>query len=155
MKRVLFVCTGNICRSPLAEAIFRHKVKLAGSDGQWIADSAGTHNYHAGERPDPRSLKVAQMNGIQTEGIRAKQIKRSDFEEFDLILAMDQGHVQWLQNICPPEYLSKIHLFMAYAGEGEVDVPDPYYGDFSEFEDVYAMCDAALNKMIASLLVLN
>lgn len=141
--RILFVCTGNICRSPLAEAVFRHKVSLCGLSDRVIIDSAGTHGYHIGERPDPRTLRIAAMNHIPTEGIRARQIKNTDFEEFDLILGMDRGHVRLLKDRADPVYHGKIRLFMEAAGQDNIDVPDPYYGDFSEFEAIFHQINAA------------
>lgn len=147
-QRILFVCTGNICRSPLAEAVLRHKIALVGRSGEFDVDSAGTHDYHVGERPDPRTIRIATLNGILTEGIRARQVEMSDFEDFDLIFGMDTGHVRHLKKMAPPDYHHKIHLYLEYAGAGVADVPDPYYGGFEGFEEIYKMIDKASNKLI-------
>lgn len=141
IRHVLFVCTGNICRSPLAEAVMRHKITQNGLDV--ICDSAGTHDYHVGERPDPRTLEIARQYGVGTEGIVARQVKTPDFGDFDLILAMDSEHLRHLQRICPPSYQAKIQLFDAE------DIPDPYYGDFSGFEDVYRRVENGCNVLIS------
>lgn len=147
-QRILFVCTGNICRSPLAEAVLRHKIALVGRSGEFDVDSAGTHDYHVGERPDPRTIRIATLNGILTEGIRARQVEMSDFEDFDLIFGMDTGHVRHLKKMAPSEYHHKIHLYLEYAGAGAADVPDPYYGGFEGFEEIYVMINAASDKLI-------
>jgi len=150
-QHILFVCTGNICRSPLAEAVLRHHVMQAGRGHDIHVDSAGTHDYHVGECPDPRTLKIAEMKGISTDGIRARQVESADFSKFDLILGMDQGHVAHLKRISPPEFYSKIHLFMDFAGADMVDVPDPYYGGFEGFQDIFGMIDGTLKKFDLTL----
>ena len=156
--RILFVCTGNICRSPLAEAVFRHKIAQAGHDRDIIVDSAGTHDYHVGDRPDPRTLKIAEMNAIPTDGILARQVKKSDFSDFDLILGMDKGHVIHLKRIAPLEYHHKIHLFLDFTGAGQADVADPYYGEFEGFEAMFRVIngtperfDLTLSKILCKL----
>lgn len=148
MQRILIVCTGNICRSPLAEAVLRHKIQTAGRQADIVVDSAGTHGYHVGERPDPRTLKIADMNGIPTTGITARKVHNSDFEDFDLILGMDEGHVRHLKNISSGDYHHKIHLFMDYAGQGAIDVPDPYYGGFEGFEEIFEMIERAAKNLV-------
>lgn len=147
-RHILFVCTGNICRSPLAEAVLRHKITLVGRAGEIVVDSAGTQDYHVGERPDPRTIKVATINSVPTEGIRARQVEMSDFERFDLILGMDAGHVRHLKKMSPPEFHHRIHLYLEYTGAGVADVPDPYYGGFEGFEEVYDMINQASDKLI-------
>lgn len=140
-KKILMVCTGNICRSPMAEAVFRH---LAHKENlNILVDSAGTHGYHTGERPDHRTLKICAEKGIPAENIRARKLVIADFDAFDLILAMDAGHLSHMLAMAPQEQLSKIHLLMAYAGLGDIDVPDPYYGDMSDFIKVYQMVSLA------------
>lgn len=145
--RILFVCTGNICRSPLAEAVARHKLVKSGMEKSVIVDSAGTHGYHIGDRPDPRTLKIAHQNQIPTEGIVARQVKMDDFDEFDLILTMDNGHLRHLQAMATPMYHHKIHLFLDYAEQVQDDVADPYYGDFSGFEEMYRVIDKATKNL--------
>src|SRR4249920_1354347 len=128
MRRVLFVCSGNICRSPLAEAIFRHLAKEAGLEGRFDIDSAGTHGWHEGEPADPRARRVGLRHGMAVTSL-ARPVEPSDFERFDLILAMDRGHRRELRARCPPGQRDKIRLMREFdhtAGQ-DVDVPDPYY----------------------------
>src|SRR5690606_21957555 len=101
LTRVLFVCTGNICRSPTAEGVFRHLLREAGMDGRIGADSAGTHGYHVGEAPDRRTVACARRRGIDLSGLRARRVRAGDFEDFDLILAMDRGHLARLRELAP------------------------------------------------------
>lgn len=147
-QQILFVCTGNICRSPLAEALFRHKLALAGRNGDMNVDSAGTQAHHVGERPDPRTIKIAAANGVSTDGIRARQVEMSDFQRFDVILGMDAEHCKHLKKMAPPEYRHKIHLFLEYASGQAVDVADPYYGEFEGFEEMFAVIDRASDDLI-------
>lgn len=148
-RKIIFVCTGNICRSPMAEAVFRHMVS-AGT-AEITVDSAGTHGYHIGERPDHRTLKVCAEKGIPTENIRARKLELRDFSEFDLILGMDSGHVAHLKAIAPKESSAKIHLFMEFAGMEANDVPDPYYGGVDDFYIVYQMVDVGCRKILSNL----
>lgn len=137
MKRVsiLFVCMGNICRSPLAEGIFAHLVDEAGVADRYTVDSAGTGGWHQGDRPDRRSIATAQNHGVDISRQRARQIKTEDFNDFDLILAMDRDNLAALEKSAP--HGANIHLFGDTAlGTGE-DIPDPYYGGPGGFELVY------------------
>lgn len=152
MTRVLFVCTGNICRSPTAEGVFRHLLHEAGLDGRIQADSAGTHDYHAGEAPDRRTVACARRRGIDLSGLRARQVRAGDFEEFDLILAMDRGHFARLRLLAPEAARDRIRLFMDFAPASAArEVPDPYYGGENHFEETYALIEAAARGLVAHL----
>lgn len=133
----------------MAEAIARHKIRLIGLDNVLHVGSAGTHAYHVGERPDPRTLNLCDKKGIATQGILARQIAPSDFKDLDLILGMDQGHISHMKNISHPDFHSKIALIMDYVGFGEQDVPDPYYGGIEGFQEVYDMLDRGLGRLIS------
>jgi protein-tyrosine phosphatase len=135
---VLFVCTGNICRSPTAAGVFAHLVREAGLQDRISVESAGTHGYHAGHPPDERAQHHAKGRGYDLSALRARQVSPDDFERFDLIVAMDRGHQRLLQQLAPPEYLGKIRMLVA----GH-DVPDPYYGGPEGFERVLDMVEAA------------
>jgi len=132
---VLFVCTGNICRSPTAEGVFRHLVAAEGLQQRVLADSAGTHDYHVGEKPDRRSLLAAAARGYDLSGLRARQFSSGDFDNFDYLLAMDRGHLAVLNRLAPAEHRKKIAMFLDFSRSftGE-DVPDPYYGGVQGFE---------------------
>src|SRR5260370_29037926 len=126
---VLFVCTGNICRSPTAEAIFRKLAAQAGLAEVILADSAGTHDYHIGEPPDPRAQDAAAKRGYDLSGLRARRFEQADFQRFDLILAMDRDHHSILLRMAQPSAAPKLKLMMSYARRfKEEEVPDPYYG---------------------------
>lgn len=154
MPAVLFVCTGNICRSPTAEGVFRRLVREAGLEDRIRADSAGTHDYHVGEPPDARALDHASRRGYDLSRLRARQIARRDFAEFDLILAMDRGHLRILQRLCPLESRHKLRLFMPFAARQASDeVPDPFYGDPGDFERVLDMVEAAAGGLLSHLRV--
>ncbi len=142
--RILFVCMGNICRSPTAEGVFRHLLRGEGCD-EWIAtDSAGTHGYHIGEPPDERARETALRRGIDLSDLRARRVAREDFDLFDYILAMDQENYQALRAICPPVHRGKLRLFMDFAPDyGIREVPDPYYGGPRGFEQVFDLVEAA------------
>ena len=108
MTRILFVCTGNICRSPTAEGVARHFIETGGLGARIEVDSAGTQGYHAGEAPDPRTQKIARQRGYDLSGLRARKLEMSDFQEFDLLLAMDRGHLEAMRRLCPPDLESWI-----------------------------------------------
>ena len=144
MKKVLFVCTGNICRSPTAEGVLRHLAKQAGMEIH--VESAGTHGYHVGSPPDERALHHAKGRGYDLSAQRARQVRRRDFEHFDLIVAMDRGHLQILRQNCPPQHQGKLRLLV----DGH-DVPDPYYGGPEGFEQVLDMVEAACLGLLSEL----
>jgi protein-tyrosine phosphatase len=139
---VLMVCTGNICRSPTADGLLRHRLREAGLHERVLVDSAGTHGYHVGDPPDRRSTAKARSYGVDLGMLRARQVEAADFQRFDLILAMDQGHYDILLQRCPPPHRGKVKLYLDYAPGFGREVPDPYYGSEDGFETVWRMCDA-------------
>jgi protein-tyrosine phosphatase len=142
--KVLFVCMGNICRSPTAEGVFRHLIKEQGTADRFFIDSAGTHAYHVGEQPDRRAQQTARARGIDLSFIRARKVTRSDFAEFDYIFAMDSDNYDNLVSICPAEHQDKIQLFLEFASNySDRDVPDPYYGGQNGFEYVFDLVEDA------------
>jgi len=152
MPSVLFVCTGNICRSPTADGVFRHFVREAGLDAKVRVDSAGTHDYHVGEPPDERAQHHALRRGYDLGALRARQVAHGDFEQFDLLLAMDRGHLRILQRLAPPEHRHKLRLFMEFASARHRDeVPDPYYGGSRGFEEVLDMIEDAAHGLLEDL----
>lgn len=146
MKRVLFVCTGNICRSPTAEGVFRQFADVAGIEVE--ADSAGTHGYHIGEPPDPRTVAAAAKRGFDLKPLRARRVKREDFNQFDLILAMDRAHLAHLEAMRPKDARAAVKLFLDYHPETKRDVPDPYYGGPEGFEHVLDLVEAGSRKLL-------
>lgn len=151
IRSVLFVCAGNICRSPLAEGIFGHVLANAGRQADFHLDSAGTGGWHEGDKPDPRSINVAKDNGIDISKQRARKIRLNDYSSFHLILAMDRDNLANLKRLSSLENQEKIHLFQTYTTGTVEDIPDPYYGGPEDFEQVYRMlskgCSALLNKL--------
>ena len=143
-RSILFVCLGNICRSPMADAIARHATQGMG----FTIDSAGTGAWHAGEAADPRTLEVLERHGIAYDG-RARQVVPEDFERFDLILAMDRENVVNLLRQCPPGHRKKLHLVLEPLGDG-LEVGDPYYGGPEGFDRAYAQLTEAISYWIAS-----
>ncbi len=153
MIRVLFVCMGNICRSPTAEGVFRHKLHEKRLVNRVETDSAGTHGYHAGEAPDQRSQQAAAKRGYDLSRIRARKIAVLDMEYFDLILAMDRNSLESLRLICPSSQYDRLGLFMDYAKHFDDDeVPDPYYGLGQGFDLVLDMVEDATNGLIDEIL---
>lgn len=152
MVRVLFVCMGNICRSPTAEGVVRGHLKTSELAGQVEIDSAGTHAYHVGEPPDLRAQKAAQGRGYDLSGLRARKVSAADFIRFDYILAMDRDNLSLLREACPPEHRHKLKLFLEYAANFDEDeVPDPYYGGAAGFEHVLDLIEDAARGLVGSL----
>ncbi|HTY02478.1 MAG TPA: low molecular weight protein-tyrosine-phosphatase [Rhodocyclaceae bacterium] len=152
MVKVLLVCMGNICRSPTAEGVLRTHLERAGLSGEVEVDSAGTHAYHIGEPPDPRSQKVAATRGYNLSGLRARRVVAADFLRFDYILAMDRDNLAVLKEACPVEEQHRVALFLDYASAGSADeVPDPYYGGPDGFEYVLDLIEEASTGLIDHL----
>jgi protein-tyrosine phosphatase len=153
--RVLFVCMGNLCRSPTAEAVFQQYVERAGLARRIEIDSAGTHCV-SGRAPDKRAQIVAKRRGYQLRSVGARQISERDFAEFDYILAMDQDNLAVLQSICPPEHAHKLGLLMEYASrhDGRTEVPDPYFSGPQSFETVLDMIEDAAEGLLSHLRIL-
>ena len=150
--RVLFVCMGNICRSPTAEGVFKHIVEQSELAGCVVSDSAGTHDYHIGDPPDLRAQAAAARRGYDLSSLRGRQVSRSDFSEFDYVLAMDETNRRLLAKLCPQQHTHKLKLFMEFAGDPAVhEVPDPYYGGAQGFERVLDMVERASHGLIAHL----
>ena len=150
--RVLFVCLGNICRSPTAEAVLRHFAALEAPELGLDIDSAGTADYHIGAPPDLRSQSAALRRGIDISGLRARQVAAVDFDRFDLILAMDRENLRDLQALAPRGSHAMVKLFLEYAPELSLrEVPDPYYLDAAAFEEVLDLTTAASRGLLATL----
>lgn len=150
---VLFVCTGNICRSPTAEGVFRDLAAKRGVLERLRIDSAGTHDYHVGEPPDPRSVEHARRRGYDLTPLRARQVRAADFTEFGWILAMDRGHLRLLEAARPRAALARVELFLDHSKgwKGE-DVPDPYYGGVRGFEVVLDQVEEACEGLLDAVL---
>ncbi len=142
--RILFVCMGNICRSPTAEGVFRKVWQERAPELALAVDSAGTHEYHVGNAPDPRAQRAAARRGVDLSGLRARRVAVEDFERFDLIVAMDETNLEMLRELCPPEYVPRLRLFLDFApASGRREVPDPYYGGSNGFEHVLDLAEEA------------
>ena len=152
MVKVLFVCMGNICRSPTAQGVFERLVEQTGLRQEIEIDSAGTHAYHIGHSPDPRSQAAAMRRGIDLSAQRARRVEVVDFERFDYVLAMDEENFQQLQTICPPQYTHKLRLFLEFAPElPNREVPDPYYGGPGGFNEVLDLVETASEGLMRHL----
>jgi protein-tyrosine phosphatase len=152
MVRVLFVCMGNICRSPTAQGVFAHLVESQGLTSLIQIDSAGTHAYHVGEPPDVRATQAAKKRNIELGSQRARRVTGDDFLDFDYVLAMDRNNYDDLISLCPTEHQSKLYLFLEFAtGLGEDEVPDPYYGGITGFERVLDMIELASQGLLAEI----
>lgn len=150
--KVLFVCMGNICRSPTAEAVFKHYVAAANLQDRILSDSAGTHDYHVGEPPDERARHAAQRRGYDMSALRGRQVRAEDFAEFDYLVAMDEDNLRLLKRRCPPEHAHKLMLLMNYSTRRRVrNVPDPYYGGAEGFEQVLDLVEDAAQGLLRHL----
>ncbi len=148
MKSILFVCLGNICRSPVVEAIARHEFARAGIDT--LVDSAGTADYHIGVQPDSRSLASARRAGYDASTHRARQLSADDFKQFDAVLAMDNSNLREILSRCPVALRGKVDLFLRHAGVASpLEVPDPYYGGDADFRRVIELGRHGVEKLIA------
>jgi protein-tyrosine phosphatase len=150
--KVLFVCLGNICRSPLAEGVFRHMVNEAGLADSFEIDSAGTSNYHIGDAPDARTTRVAKARGVALTGA-ARQIKAPDLDRFDYVIAMDRQNLANVRELTQGAVKAKIHLLREFEAGDDVDpdVPDPYYGGPRGFEDVHDIVERACAGLLAHI----
>ncbi|HHM06443.1 MAG TPA: low molecular weight phosphotyrosine protein phosphatase [Gammaproteobacteria bacterium] len=149
MLKVLFVCMGNICRSPTAAGVFQRLVEQTGMHNMVEIDSAGTHAYHVGSAPDPRAQKAAYRRGVDLSTQRARRVAAEDFDYFDYILAMDADNMRHLREVCPPQAAHKLRLFMEFVPDPEVtDVPDPYYGNATGFERVLDLVELASENFL-------
>lgn len=152
MINILFVCMGNICRSPTAEGVVSKLIADGRMRDSVSVDSAGTHAYHVGEAPDPRAQRAARNRGVELRGLRARRVVAEDFEAFDLILAMDRENLEYLFDVCPPRHRNKVRLFLSYARNCDLDeVPDPYYGGSMGFDRVLDLVENAAQGLIDSL----
>ena len=149
--RVLFVCLGNICRSPTAEGAFRALIKHRADVARFIVDSAGTSGHHDGDGPDPRSAAAAARHGMDITGQRSRRVRAEDFVDFDYVLAMDAENLASLQRIAPADADCVVARFLDYADTSRKDVPDPYYGGPSGFDDVFALCSLAAEGFLAHI----
>jgi protein-tyrosine phosphatase len=150
-RKILFVCLGNICRSPSAEAIFNHKIRERQLDHMFETDSAGLHGYHSGEKADARMISHAQKRGYSLDSI-SRKITKNDLKEFDLIVAMDDSNIDGLKSISPDEYKSKICKITDFLSDSLYsEVPDPYYGGYQGFENVLDILEYSVDSLIDTL----
>lgn len=148
VRRILMVCMGNICRSPTAEAVLRHRIHRVGLQGRVEVDSAGTHAWHSQDPPDERSIAHAARRGYDLSTLRARRVREEDFERFHLILAMDRDNLVHLSGMCPEPFQDRLHLLMDFAPElPERIVPDPYYGSAAGFERVLDLVECACDGL--------
>ncbi len=153
LTRILFVCMGNVCRSPMAEGTLRRMLEDAGLGDKVLVASAGTHTFHLGAAPDMRGQIVAGRRGVNLKGIRARRLAEEDFSVFDYLLAMDQENYTYLHELCPqPEYREKIQLLLSYAPHlADREIPDPYYGSQVGFERVMDLLEAGAEGFLLHL----
>jgi protein-tyrosine phosphatase len=149
---VLFVCMGNICRSPTAQGVFEAMVVAAGLSKRILVDSAGTHAYHIGKPPDTRASRAAARRGLDLTGQRARRVESADFTRFDYVLAMDSSNLDDLLSMCPQEHRQKVRLFLEFAAPaGRTDVPDPYYGGEQGFERVLDLVEEGASALLEDI----
>ena len=152
MEKILVVCMGNICRSPIAEGLVRMLAARQGLSALVDIDSAGTHVPVAREPPDPRACRVAAKRGVSLTGLRSRQIVEDDFRRFDRILAMDRRNLEYLRRNCPEQQFAKLGLFLEYATGATTDeVPDPYYSSEQGFENVFDLCENAAHGLLRTI----
>lgn len=152
MKKVLFVCLGNICRSPSAEGMFRALLARRGLEGRFGADSAGTGNWHAGATPDPRAQAAARARGVDLSGLRARSVSPDDFARFDLVAGMDENNVEDLLEGCPPALRGRVRLFTEFTVSRPAGgVADPYYGGPEGFERMMDLIQEGVEGVLAHL----
>lgn len=152
MVRVLFVCAGNICRSPIAQGVFEGLLEREGLSDEVEVDSAGTHAYHAGEPPDARAQRSAARRGIDLGGQRARRVERGDCESFDYVLAMDYENLSWVEPLCGGSR-AEVRMFLDYAPERpETEIPDPYFGGAEGFERTMELAEAASQGLLGDIL---
>jgi protein-tyrosine phosphatase len=149
--KVLFVCLGNICRSPTAEGVLRHKLRAAGLEDQVQVDSAGTGDWHVGKAPDSRTRSAAQRRGYDLSALRARQVEAADFQRFDLILAMDQSNLRNLKALRPVDAEADLDLYLRRYELALDEVPDPYYGGEDGFEQVLDLIEQASEALLAEI----
>ena len=151
--KVLFVCTGNICRSPTAEGVLRGKLATAGLDDRVAVDSCGLIDFHAGDPPTALAIDFARQRGYDLSALRARQFRKKDFEDFDLIVSMDRGHHMRLLGMCPDRAVGKLHLMMDFSPPPlrQPDVPDPYYGGPGDYEHALDLIEGGIGGLIEVL----
>lgn len=150
--KVLIVCLGNICRSPMGEGALRARLDQARLSRRVEVDSAGTGDWHAGEPPDPRAIRCARGHGVDISGLRARQVRAADFEHFDWVLCADNSNLRDLQRLAPAPLRDKVALWLPWAGVAERDeIPDPYTGGMDDFEHAWQLVDTAASQTVARL----
>ena len=151
MQRVMFVCTGNICRSPLAHAVFEHMLVERGLSDHYRVESSGLTGYHIGDNADPRMRRTARAHGVQLDHL-SRRFQRNDLESYDILLAMDSGHYDDMTRLAgDDETRAKVHMFRSFDPHGDGDVPDPYYGGSKGFEDVYDIVERSCRVLLDEL----
>lgn len=152
MIKILFVCLGNICRSPTAEGVFRDLVRRENLTAQIGTDSCGTSGWHIGDPPDQRACAEARRRGISIDDLKARALRADDFENFHYVLGMDRANLAKLQAACPSDYRDRVHLFLDYAPDLPMrEVPDPYYGGSEGFVNVFDMIEKASAGLLADI----